>query len=524
MHVCTLDLPPALEAQINDALNHVVVGAKRVHDPRKADVIITAANRRTPEGLGRMLIGSQTKPHILFICPRDGVRAHQQAALTAPALPSTVYFVAEGPGALDAASNLVRRAARRDRLRMAAGSDLHGPVPRRPMNRPPGGRLSHMAASPRHTRLAAMHAELEHAQAQAKLGSWTFHLEDGTWECSTQTRRILGLDIDAPLTESAYLSATHPDDRERVGTTLKAVIAGRRTRWTHRLHPNRGATPVVALHARPVLGPDGATLHVKGTIQDVTELIAQKQRIQEVARQSKEKERFIQTMAHELNTPLTAIRMQLAVAQKVAAIEGGPRIDRSLTVVDRNFQRLEALMQDLLDGMRLEEGRLPIVLGPVRLDRLVRQCAEDMAEVAAGAKVALDVRASPGDYCMKGDARRLMQVLHNLLGNAVKYGREGGHVTVVLQREGGRIKMEVRDDGIGIQPEAHERLFQPFSRVHDESTHCADGSGLGLFICKGIIEGHKGTLTARSDGVGCGSTFEVLLPVTDDGRPPTCPT
>jgi signal transduction histidine kinase len=118
---------------------------------------------------------------------------------------------------------------------------------------------------------------------------------------------------------------------------------------------------------------------------------------------------------------------------------------------------------------------------------------------------------------IQGDADRLEQVITNLLDNAIKYSPEGGAVSVELGRIGGEIRVAVRDQGIGLPPDASETIFKPFGRAPNASSRNLPGMGLGLYICRNIVERHGGRVTASSPGEGLGTTFELVLPYAATG-------
>ena len=124
----------------------------------------------------------------------------------------------------------------------------------------------------------------------------------------------------------------------------------------------------------------------------------------------------------------------------------------------------------------------------------------------AGVEIIIDI---PDGLTVCADSTRLSQVLYNLVSNAIKFSREGGTVILRGRTNAGGVQLEVVDDGAGFETGRHRELFQPFGRVHDESVK---GTGLGLYICRGIVAQHGGQIWARSDGPGTGATFGVWLP------------
>ncbi len=216
--------------------------------------------------------------------------------------------------------------------------------------------------------------------------------------------------------------------------------------------------------------------------------------------------RFINTAAHELNTPLTPIKLQFAVMRD--QWQGSPR---AIQLVERNLDRLSALVRDMLDVARLETGRLRITASAMDARAVLDDVVETFQPTAAqqGVALALDAAATLQAH---GDAGRVTQILTNLLSNALKFSRAGGHVSVTARAKAAVCRIEVADDGPGVDPERVERLFQPFGQVHDDAA--VPGTGLGLYICKTLAEAMGGRMGYEERRPG--SMFWVELPTHAD--------
>jgi signal transduction histidine kinase len=224
------------------------------------------------------------------------------------------------------------------------------------------------------------------------------------------------------------------------------------------------------------------------------------------------KTQFINNAAHELGTPLTPIVLQMQLLKKHNAHALDDKQQRALTILDRNIERLNGLVQDLLEVTRLQAGKLNVLLRAVDMDELAREAVDSFAEPARRAGVEVRYEGEPA-VMVQADARRVIQVLFNLLNNALKFTPEGGRVSLRVERQGGAALVRVRDTGRGIEPASLGKLFQPFSQVHDTMEMTKPGAGLGLFICKGIVEQHGGRIWAESAGRGQGATFCFTLPL-----------
>ena len=228
------------------------------------------------------------------------------------------------------------------------------------------------------------------------------------------------------------------------------------------------------------------------------------------------KGQFINSAAHELNTPLTPIQLQMHMLKK--RIHDGPE-RKAVDVLDRNVGRLAHLVKEMLEVARLESGRLQLEPVPMDLVAAAVETLETYQDLAESKGVRLDPDL-PEQTVIVADPKRVAQVLDNLVSNAIKFTPKGGSVSLRVRAYGSHAEAEVADTGVGIPPERMAMLFQPFSQLHREELGLP-GNGLGLFIARGMAERHGGTLVARSQGRGQGTTFTLRLPVA--GPPPSTP-
>jgi two-component system phosphate regulon sensor histidine kinase PhoR len=234
------------------------------------------------------------------------------------------------------------------------------------------------------------------------------------------------------------------------------------------------------------------------TLRDVTE----ERRLSQV------KSDFISNASHELRTPLTNIRGYLE-AIRDAMREGAVPESSFVDVALGNTLRMERLIDDLLELSRAESGAVPLEKEETSLSAFLSRVA-DLHRAAAGQMgKALDVEA--GDGAFRADLRKLALALSNLVDNALKYGKEGGRVTLSGRIEGNACFLEVADDGPGISPEHLPRIFERFYRVDKGRSREVGGTGLGLSIAKHIVESHGGILRVESR-IGVGTRFILRIP------------
>jgi signal transduction histidine kinase len=225
------------------------------------------------------------------------------------------------------------------------------------------------------------------------------------------------------------------------------------------------------------------------------------------------KEDFVSAAAHDLKTPLTTVVAQAQFLERKALRDpNAPSDVPGLQRIVRESQRLAALVTDLLDAARLEQGRLVSEREPVDLGALVADVAKRQHPGAH--LVDVDVRgAIVGSY----DRRRIEQLVENLVENAKKYSPEATPVAVAVWQEDGEARIAVRDRGIGIPAADLPRIFERFSRASNVDDRKFHGMGLGLYICRGIVEEHGGRIWVESE-MGKGSIFHVALPLREERR------
>jgi signal transduction histidine kinase len=221
------------------------------------------------------------------------------------------------------------------------------------------------------------------------------------------------------------------------------------------------------------------------------------------------KDEFVSTISHELRTPLTSISGYLELVRERADPESAGYLD----IVERNAARLLVLVNDLLLVARIQSGQLDLDLGgTVEVGALVGESVTSAQPHAASGNVELRLRNDAGPVRVRGDRRRLAQVIDNLISNAIKFSPNGGEVDLNLERRNGTIVLEVADQGIGIAEHERARLFERFFRARSALDRQIPGTGLGLYISKAIIEAHGGRVEARSVE-GEGSAFVIELPI-----------
>jgi signal transduction histidine kinase len=251
-------------------------------------------------------------------------------------------------------------------------------------------------------------------------------------------------------------------------------------------------------YTAPVHHKDGSTLGRIFVLRDIT-------RESEAERM---RSAFVATVSHELRSPLTLIS-----GYTDTLLNAGPW-DRAtqrefLEIVARSAAKLAQLVDNLLDAAKVEAGVLHLEREPVRVERIAEQVVAHRRILTADHQ--FDVHLEAALPLADADPVRLEQILANLVDNAIKYSPEGGPITIHISRDADGLTIAVTDRGVGVTRMEAERLFERFYRVDSSLTRSARGVGLGLFICRSLVEAHGGRIWVESQP-GQGSTFSFTLP------------
>ncbi len=223
------------------------------------------------------------------------------------------------------------------------------------------------------------------------------------------------------------------------------------------------------------------------------------------------KDRFLATLAHELRNPLAPIRTaaQILASPRLAP----PQLQWAQNVIQRQVGHMALLLDDLLDIARITQGKLELKTTRVSLTDVVDTAVEAARPLIDSRNHHLTVTLPPENLTIEADPLRLSQVLSNLLTNAAKYTDPAGHIELSASVQNGTLCLSVKDDGIGIAPEALTRIFEMFSQIQGASSRSDGGLGIGLSLVKGLLELHGGAIDAHSEGPGRGSEFTVRFPL-----------
>ena len=266
-----------------------------------------------------------------------------------------------------------------------------------------------------------------------------------------------------------------------------------------------GRSVTTLVNATPIRSEEGEVESVVVTLQDMTPL-------EELERLRAE---FLGMVSHELRTPLTSIKGSADTLLEASTELDYAEMAQFHRIIRDQSENMRYLISDLLDVARIETGTLPVSPEPTELAVLVDEARSRFQ--SGGGRNNLHIDIAPDLTPVMADRRRIVQVLSNLLSNAARHSHESSAIRIAAVREGVHVAVSVSDDGVGVPAERLPHLFRKFSRLEgEERGREISGSGLGLTICKGIVEAHGGRIWAESDGPGLGSRFTFTVPAVGE--------
>ena len=228
---------------------------------------------------------------------------------------------------------------------------------------------------------------------------------------------------------------------------------------------------------------------------------------------SRAKDEFLATLSHELRTPLNAILGWASILTRAPGDEA--RTAQAMRAIERSARTQSHLVDELLDVSRLVSGQMRLTLSAVSLNTVIDDALESVRPAAEARKLELMKRVDGPLRPLRADARRLQQVVWNLLSNAVRFTPAGGRIEISLREVGNQSEIRVTDTGIGIRPDFVPHVFERFRQADSSITRAHGGLGLGLAIVRHLVELHGGTVDAESAGEGHGAAFTGRLPIRD---------
>ncbi len=358
----------------------------------------------------------------------------------------------------------------------------------------------------------------------AQLGTWDLDPVTRKLKLSERCRTLLCIGSEEETTYERFLASVHPQDRQCTHSAVTHALdqsSGGAYDMEYRTTSGEGGNEYwLRATGRAFFDEYGRATRFIGTVQDIGEqkqLEAQRARLFDAERAAREqaeaasrmREDLIAIVSHDLRNPLSSISMSAEVLQVVIPPEMAPRTTKPVETIMRSAGRMKRLISDLLDVASIDAGALSVRRETQDAVGLLREAVEMMSPVAADKSILLDIENTSPELEVSAERERVLQVFSNLIGNAVKFTREGGRITLSARAEGALVKFAVSDTGQGLSEEHLRHVFDRYWQAKKEGRL---GIGLGLSIAKGIVEAHGGTIWAESI-LARGTTFYFTLPL-----------
>lgn len=355
----------------------------------------------------------------------------------------------------------------------------------------------------------------------ADVGEWDVDMATQVMFWPARVKAMFGISADKPVTLEDYYDGIHPDDRASTlasfANTADPALRSQYVAEYRTIGKEDGVVRWVAAKGRGLFNEAGECTRIIGTITDIT----QRKATEEALRESEErlrhadrrKDEFLAMLAHELRNPLAPISAAAQLLQ-LGKLDDA-QLRRSSQIISRQVGHMTSLVDDLLDVSRVTSGLITLDQELLDINTLIADAVEQVTPLVRARGQDLEILLTANPATVRGDRKRLVQVLTNVLNNAAKYTPERGSIRLRTSVHDERVRISVSDNGIGMAPELVARAFDLFVQAERSSDRTSGGLGLGLALVKSMIDLHQGTVTCESPGIGKGSTFVISLPAQD---------
>ncbi|WP_316764989.1 ATP-binding protein [Pedobacter aquatilis] len=338
----------------------------------------------------------------------------------------------------------------------------------------------------------------------ADMGTWDLNLNRSELHTSLRTNELYGLG-ENELTLERQIALIIEDDRKRITAALSTALSkdsGGNYQQEYGIRKaNTGELRYLRATGKTTFDEKGEASRFAGTIIDVTESRADQERRND----------FIAMASHELRTPLTSISAYLQLSKYMTSGDGNERLQSIIDKASNQTAKMARLVTDLLDMSKLEAGKLRLNIQSLEISELIMSAIDDLRPILGRNEIVFDAGIQA---TVPADKEKIEQVMSNLLSNAIKYSPDGGNILVYIVPLEKKVRICIKDEGIGISQNDIEKLFQRYFRS-ESLDRTISGFGIGLYLCHEIITRHGGEIGVESTP-GLGSTFYFDLPVLDE--------
>ncbi len=355
--------------------------------------------------------------------------------------------------------------------------------------------------------LHASHAILDAAMHTEAVGLAFYTLDGSIIDCNEALERMSGYSRDELRGTVRWTELGTPEFAEATQRALAELREGGRTAPYMKQLVRKDGSRWWAMVAPSCLPGEGEARKCIAFVIDVTKAAQAEEALRCADRR---KDEFLATLAHELRNPLAPISNAVHLLRRP---DGRRTADRMVEMVGRQVRQMVRLVDDLMDVSRITQGKLELRREQLSLAEVLTMAVETSMPAIEAGRHDLTVSLPEETLMLEADKVRLTQVFGNLLNNAAKYTDRGGRIWLGARREDGSVLVSIRDTGIGISAAKLPRVFEMFSQAHRDSARGQAGLGIGLTMVRSLVELHRGSVEARSEGPGRGSEFIVRLPL-----------
>lgn len=360
------------------------------------------------------------------------------------------------------------------------------------------------------------------AKRAAKFGVYDWSIATGAIKWDEHVYELWGIEPGTPVSYQDFVSALHPDDVRAAQESIDRALdpqSGCVFLTDYRVVSRRDGVTRWVQAMGHVFFENGRAVRLVGTVQDVSE---QRFLQESLKLADRRKDEFLAMLAHELRNPVAPIRNAAEVLSRLLKQQDQPK--SLVSMIQRQGAHLSRILDDLLDVARITQGRIELKRETVSLTVSIELAIEALQPQIQLKRHQLTITKNAGPLLVHADKVRIEQCITNLVSNATKYTDVGGEIRVRSFAEGTDAVIEVADTGVGISADFVPHVFDLFAQSERSLDRSQGGLGIGLSICKRLIEMHGGTIRCYSEGAGRGSKFVLRLPLADDAphaKPPT---